>query len=696
MVPQHYLLESTVEIGAEPLQSSASNPQSRKSVQKDTMVDGIESRREVQKNQQGCTPPVLLPAQVVVQGDQGRFSTVPRSEAGLKRIQIISFLQECLELSRHHSLQHLAQKRDVGHRSILNIKRTKSLVQNITINNEKIKIVKISHYLGSIFNSEGDCSQEIQRRLRLGWADMKTLENIIKCKDVSLETKAKNIYTTTFLITMHGCESCQQENLYVRNMVLEITGDNGSSDSMPGVVRFNVSHKGSVECWLQVWEVSSDKFQYFRAGSSLRICTEIFDNMSYFLNALSQIRISDFCNALYVGLPLKTVRTLQLVQNRAARLLTGTGRYAHMTPVLRQLHWLPIEARAQFKVLIMTYKALNGLGPGYLNERLRPYMPDRPLRSAGESLLREPSTKEIRRVSTRRRAFSAVAPNLWNSLPKEVRLAPSLLVFRRQKAGGVGAAAADEDEDDDGDDDDAIMLHLTLSFNVDVKDTMTFSGPVEDMFGYTVQQFENAEGKWVLIGSPLSGQPQKRTGDVYKCPVGQGSGLPCVKLNLADHISIPKVTEVKENMTLGSTLVTNPEGGFLACGPLYAYKCGGLHYTTGICSNVSSSFEVVNSIAPSVQECKTQMDIVIVLDGSNSIYPWHSVTAFLDRLLKNMDIGPHQTQVWWNKDFIFLAFMSECPELVLSQEHSWFASGIHSAHALAQEPREKNHCRKWN
>ncbi|KAF7240347.1 Tetraspanin-31 [Varanus komodoensis] len=80
-----------------------------------------------------------------------------------------------------------------------------------------------------------------------------------------------------------------------------------------------------------------------------------------------------------------------------SRLLMGTGQYAHMTPVLRQLHWLPIEARAQFKVLIMTYKALNGLGPGYLNERLRPYMPDHPLRSAGESLLREPSMKEIRR-----------------------------------------------------------------------------------------------------------------------------------------------------------------------------------------------------------------------------------------------------------------------------------------------------------
>ncbi|XP_053153192.1 integrin alpha-1 isoform X2 [Hemicordylus capensis] len=174
---------------------------------------------------------------------------------------------------------------------------------------------------------------------------------------------------------------------------------------------------------------------------------------------------------------------------------------------------------------------------------------------------------------------------------------------------------------------------------------MSFSGPVEDMFGYTVQQFENEEGKWVLIGSPLAGQPQKKTGDVYKCPVGQGISLPCVKLNLPANTSIPQVTEVKENMTLGSTLVTNPNGGFLACGPLYAYKCGRLHYTTGICSNVSSTFEVVNSIAPSVQECKNQLDIVIVLDGSNSIYPWESVTDFLNSLLKNMDIGPQETQV---------------------------------------------------
>ncbi|KAF7252847.1 Leucine-rich repeat-containing protein 72 [Varanus komodoensis] len=180
----------------------------------------------------------------------------------------------------------------------------------------------------------------------------------------------------------------------------------------------------------QVTAVARNAFLQLRLINQLRPYLE-YDCLATVTHALVTSRL-DFCNALYVGLPLKTVRTLQLVQNRAARLLTGTGRYAHMTPVLRQLHWLPTEARAQFKVLIMTYKALNGLGPGYLNDRLRPYMPDRPLRSVGEPLLREHSMKEIRRVGTWRRAFSVVAPNLWNSLPKEVRLAPSLLVFRCQ------------------------------------------------------------------------------------------------------------------------------------------------------------------------------------------------------------------------------------------------------------------------
>ncbi|XP_018592370.1 integrin alpha-1 isoform X2 [Scleropages formosus] len=187
-------------------------------------------------------------------------------------------------------------------------------------------------------------------------------------------------------------------------------------------------------------------------------------------------------------------------------------------------------------------------------------------------------------------------------------------------------------------------LQCLETFNVNQKNHMTFSGPVEDMFGYSVQQFENNEGKWILIGSPLVGQPAKRTGDVYKCPVGKTNSN-CIKLDLSENTTIPNVNEVKENMTLGTTLVTNPNGGFLACGPLYARMCGKQQYTTGICSNVSASFQVLNSISPTLQDCEKELDIVIVLDGSNSIYPWSSVTEFLVKLLQRIDVGPTQSQV---------------------------------------------------
>ncbi|XP_060764867.1 integrin alpha-1 isoform X2 [Neoarius graeffei] len=180
-----------------------------------------------------------------------------------------------------------------------------------------------------------------------------------------------------------------------------------------------------------------------------------------------------------------------------------------------------------------------------------------------------------------------------------------------------------------------------LFFNVDEKNGMSFSGPIEDMFGYTVQQFENSEGKWVLIGSPLKGQPAQRTGDVYKCPVGHGESSRCIKLDLPAHTTIPNIHEVKENMTMGTTLVANPDrSGFLACGPQYGYMCGNQQYITGICSNVSSDFQVLNSIAPTVQDCKQDMDIVIVLDGSNSIFPWKHITEFLVKFLKKIDVPP--------------------------------------------------------
>ena len=140
----------------------------------------------------------------------------------------------------------------------------------------------------------------------------------------------------------------------------------------------------------------------------------------------------DHCNALYVGLPLGLMRKLQMVQNAMARLLSGVRKFQHISPTLAMLHWLPICFRIDFKVLMLTYKALNSLGPRNLAERLLPPRSTRITCTSQEVRLRSLTPREARKERTRNQAFSAVAPRLWNNLPPAICAAPTLGTFKRQ------------------------------------------------------------------------------------------------------------------------------------------------------------------------------------------------------------------------------------------------------------------------
>lgn len=135
----------------------------------------------------------------------------------------------------------------------------------------------------------------------------------------------------------------------------------------------------------------------------------------------------DYCNSLLSGCSNKSLKSLQLVQNAAARVLTKTRRRDHISPVLASLHWLPVKSRIEFKTLLLTYKALNGQAPSYLKELIKPYCPARALRSQNKGLLVVPKVSKIR---TGARAFSHQAPLLWNRLPVLVREADTVPIFK--------------------------------------------------------------------------------------------------------------------------------------------------------------------------------------------------------------------------------------------------------------------------
>ena len=136
----------------------------------------------------------------------------------------------------------------------------------------------------------------------------------------------------------------------------------------------------------------------------------------------------DYCNSLLYGISKYQVDRLQRVLNSAARVTCCVPRHEHITPILMQLHWLPIFYRIQFKIALLVYKVTRGMAPPYLCDLIEEQHPGRyPLRSNDKNLLKIPRTKT---KSFGDQAFAVSAPTIWNNLPKSVRDSDNLKAFK--------------------------------------------------------------------------------------------------------------------------------------------------------------------------------------------------------------------------------------------------------------------------
>ncbi len=148
-------------------------------------------------------------------------------------------------------------------------------------------------------------------------------------------------------------------------------------------------------------------------------------NAEILIHAFMTSRL-DYCNALLGGCSAR-LTNYRWFKMQQLRVLTRTRKHDHISPVLSTLHWLPTKHRIDFKILLITYKALNGLAPQYLSELLSHYSPPRPLRSQNSGHLIIP---RISKSTAGGRSFTYLAPKLWNNLPNTVREADTLCQFK--------------------------------------------------------------------------------------------------------------------------------------------------------------------------------------------------------------------------------------------------------------------------
>ena len=134
----------------------------------------------------------------------------------------------------------------------------------------------------------------------------------------------------------------------------------------------------------------------------------------------------DYCNGLLYGAPEYQIKKPQRVMNASARLVYCPPKYCHVTPLLRELHWLPVRLRVDFKILLVTFKILHGVAPSYLKD-LVSVLPDSRYqlrRNNNGILLERPRLRTKKTLGDR--ALSMAAPFLWNSLPLPIRQETSI------------------------------------------------------------------------------------------------------------------------------------------------------------------------------------------------------------------------------------------------------------------------------
>ena len=117
----------------------------------------------------------------------------------------------------------------------------------------------------------------------------------------------------------------------------------------------------------------------------------------------------------------------RILQNAAARVVSFSRKHDHITPVLKSLHWLPVEQRIIFKVLLLIYHCTHGSAPQYNTSLIHKYIPSRTLRSKNTGLLTIPKIKS----KWGERMFMHAGPSTWNSLPQAIKDSSSAEIFKQ-------------------------------------------------------------------------------------------------------------------------------------------------------------------------------------------------------------------------------------------------------------------------
>ena len=216
----------------------------------------------------------------------------------------------------------------------------------------------------------------------------------------------------------------QQRNKVINHFPVKLLG----SDTFPSdtVRNLGVIFDSDLNFRQHISQVCKSCFYHIRDLRRIR-CHISISTAKTISTALISSRL-DYCNSLLNNIAKRDLAKLQRVQNCLACVVLRAPRFSPSLPLLKQLHWLPVSYRINFKLSTLAYRALSTQQPSYLASLLHLLNIPRQLRSSTSQQLIVPKTK----LNLGKRAFSVAAPRVWNELPITLKTSETIAIFRKK------------------------------------------------------------------------------------------------------------------------------------------------------------------------------------------------------------------------------------------------------------------------
>ena len=174
-------------------------------------------------------------------------------------------------------------------------------------------------------------------------------------------------------------------------------------------------NKVSSACFLMLWKIAQIRWKLDVEMTKTIIQGLVISKM-------------DYCNSLLGGMYGYNMKKLQCIQNAAAMIVFCQSKYCHITPLLKELHWLQITEWIDYKIIVIVYCCRKGLAPNYLSIMIVKSH-NRPLRSTTNNKL---PVNKFNTAFVNNRSFKALGPRIWNNLPDGLRNIEDINIFKAE------------------------------------------------------------------------------------------------------------------------------------------------------------------------------------------------------------------------------------------------------------------------